>query len=477
MMRGSENEAGVAKEGETTKPSPPAPNISKPSVQNPAPMLCYPDCVTRRGITMALSRSGLTLSVFFLLGASTQVITLSESRASIYTYIDDAGVQTFTNQLESVPEQYRNSLTSQEYDRPPAVSSAPPRAVAESPTRSADSRVVTASGEYRLGDHDTRTDGARLAVEAAKRDALEQVATYLERVTEVHDMNLTRDDIRSYTAGIVTVLEETITTRVENESIVIRAELTAEIDPHEVAQAIAALREHDNAILELTALRAETDRLQEQLDATNRALAAAPSADEVQQLTRQRDDMLNDLQANALVSQAWTSWAYPTLGLYSYPWIAGPGTNGLLLQAQRLSPRHRHLAQAQQTIATQNGTLAPAPTHAFSSPLRRSLLAPSPSTQSRQTPPLLNQQGLPAKVGDIVTIPTPRSVPPVMHQSAPQPQPYQLHPSHFWRPSPPNIHTAPSITQQTPSISRPLGGPSGHGSNGQSRGNSGGRGR
>ncbi|MBP8154900.1 MAG: hypothetical protein KAX87_06385, partial [Nitrospira sp.] len=85
--------------------------------------------------------------------------------------------------------------------------------------------------------------------------------------------------------------------------------------------------------------------------------------------------------------------------------------------------------------------------------------------------------GLPAKVGDIVTIPTPRSVPPVMHQSAPQPQPYQLHPSHFWRPSPPNIHTAPSITQQTPSISRPLGGPSGHGSNGQSRGNSGGRGR
>ena len=426
---------------------------------------------------MALSRSGLTLSVFFLLGASTQVITLSESRASIYTYIDDAGVQTFTNQLESVPEQYRNSLTSQEYDRPPAVSSAPPRAVAESPPRAADSRVVTASGEYRLGDHDTRTNGARLAVEAAKRDALEQVATYLERVTEVHDMNLTRDDIRSYTAGIVTVLEETITTRVENESIVIRAELTAEIDPHEVAQAIAALREHDNAILELTALRAETDRLQEQLDATNRALAAAPSADEVQQLTRQRDDMLNDLQANALVSQAWTSWAYPTLGFYSYPWIAGPGTNGLLLQAQRLSPRHRHLAQAQQTIATQNGTLAPAPTHAFSSPLRRSLLAPSPSTQSRQTPPLLNQQGLPAKVGDIVTIPTPRSVPPVMHQSAPQPQPYQLHPSHFWRPSPPNIHTAPSITQQTPSISRPLGGPSGHGSNGQSRGNSGGRGR
>lgn len=426
---------------------------------------------------MSLSRSGLTLPAFFLLGFSIQAITVPCSIASIYTYTDDAGVQTFTNQLESVPEQYRNRLTSQEFDTPPAVSSAPPRALAESPTRSADSRIVTASGEYRLGDHDTRADAVRLAVEAAKRDALEQVAMYLERVTEVRDMNLTRDDIRSYTAGIVKVLEETITTRVESQSIVIRAELTAEIDPHEVAQAIAALRENDSAMRELTVLRAETDRLQEQLDVTNRALAAAPSAEEVQQLSRQRDDMLNDLQANALVSQAWTSWAFPTLGFYSSPWIAGPGINGLLLQAQRLSPRHRHLTQAQQTIAAHNGAIAPAPAHPSSTALRRPLLMPSPSMQSRHAPPLLNQQGLPAKVGDIVAIPTPRSIPPMMHQSAPQPQPYQLHPSHFWRPSPPNIPTTPSITQQHPSMSRPLGGPSGHGGSGQSRSSSGGRGR
>ncbi len=427
---------------------------------------------------MSLSHSGLTLSVLFFLGVSAQVMTARDSRASIYTYTDDAGVQTFTNQLESVPEQYRNRLTSQEFDSPPAVSSAPPRVVAEPATGSADSRIVTASGEYRLGAHDTRTDGARLAIEAAKRDALEQVATYLEFVTEVRDMNLTRDDIRSYTAGIVTVLEETVTTRVENESIVIRAELTVEIDPHEVAQAIAALRQNDSALQELTALRAETDRLQEQLVATNRALAAAPSADEVQQLSRQRDDMLNDLQANALVSQAWTSWTYPTLGFYSFPWVASPGINGLLLQAQRLSPRHRHLALARQTLAAQREAIAAASSPASNPALRRSLLAPSPSMESRYAPPLLNQQGQPAKVGDIVSIPTPRSIQPATHQSAPQPQPYQLHPSHFWRPSPPNIPSAPSLTQQNPSTGpRPMGGSIGQGGGGRSPGGRSGRGR
>jgi hypothetical protein len=344
----------------------------------------------------------------------------------------------------------------------------------------ADVRTVSASGEYHMGNHDTRADGVRLAVEAAKRDALEQVATYLESVTEVRDLNVTRDDIRSYTAGIVKVLEETITTRIENESIVIRADLTAEIDPHEVAQAIAALRENDSAASELMALRAETDRLQEQLDATNRALAAAPSPDEVQQLSRERDEMLNDLQATALVSQAWTSWAYPTLGFYSYPWMAGPGINGLLLQAQRLSPRHRHLARGQQSITAQTGTMPTLPPHASGLASRRSLLAPSSSfMHSRQAPPLLNQQGLPAKVGDIVVIPSARAVPPVIHHASPQPQPYQVHPNHFWRPSPPNIQTSPSIPKPRPSVSsRPSGSYAGHrGGGGHSQGHGGGRGR
>ncbi|MBP8116781.1 MAG: hypothetical protein KAY09_03530, partial [Nitrospira sp.] len=436
--------------------------------------------VIRRGITMFLSRSSLPYATLFLLGFSAQAVTAPTSLASIYSYTDEAGVRSFTNQLNAVPEKYRSRMTALDLDLPPTIPEVPPPATADAPMHAADVRTVSASGEYHMGNHDTRADGVRLAVEAAKRDALEQVATYLESVTEVRDLNVTRDDIRSYTAGIVKVLEETITTRIENESIVIRADLTAEIDPHEVAQAIAALRENDSAASELMALRAETDRLQEQLDATNHALAAAPSPDEVQQLSRERDEMLNDLQATALVSQAWTSWAYPTLGLYSYPWMAGPGINGLLLQAQRLSPRHRHLARGQQSITAQTGTMPTLPPHASGLASRRSLLVPSSSfMHSRQAPPLLNQQGLPAKVGDIVTIPSPQAVPPVIHHTSPQPQPYQVHPNHFWRPSPPNIQTSPSIPQQRPSVSsRPSGSYAGHrGGGGHSHGNGGGRGR
>ena len=427
---------------------------------------------------MYLSRRALTFSALFLwLSAPAITPSLSFASSQIYTYIDAAGVQTFTNEFESIPEKYRGQVAPREFDRPLEPPTSPTLVAAEPPVPSPDVRIVTASGEYRMGEHDTRTDAVRLAVEAAKKDALEQVATYLESVTEVRDMDVTRDDIRSYTAGIVKVLDQAITTRLEDETVVIRADLTAEIDPHEVAQAIAALRENESAKQELLALRAETDRLQQQLDATNQALASAASPEEVQQLSRQREDLLNELQANGLVSQAWTSVVYATPGFYSYPWIGLSGINGLLLQAQRLYPRHRHLPLAQQYFTAQPGRVPPA-TPGMSSPPRQSLLVPATPHAHYQSPPLLTPAGVPAKVGDIVSIPTPRSVPPVTQQFSSSPTPYQLHPSHFWRPSPPNIHTAPSVPQQSPSVSpRPFGGHGHSGGGGHSRGGGGHRGR
>ena len=152
-----------------------------------------------------------------------------------------------------------------------------------------------------MGDHDTRTDAVRLAVEAARRDALEQVATYLESVTDVKNMDVTRDDIRTYTAGIVMVLDQKITTRLEGDTAIIHVDLTAQVDPNEVAQAITALRENESAKNELVALRAETDQLHQQLDAANQALAAASSPDPVQDLRQQRQDLLDQPQTNAPV--------------------------------------------------------------------------------------------------------------------------------------------------------------------------------
>jgi len=384
--------------------------------------------------------------------SSSSLSTSLSLASTIYSYTDDEGVQTFTNELQSIPEKYRGQLTQRDLETPAPSETRAPAASTDLPMRSADARTVTAGGEYRMGDHDNRADATRLALEAAKKDALEQIATYVESITEVRDMNVTRDDIRSYTAGIVKVVDQTVTTRLEQDQVVIRVDLTAEVDPHDVVQAIAALRENEQARDELMALRAETDRLQEQLDATNRALAAASTPNDIQQYREQRQDMLDQLQANAMLSQAWTSWTYPTLGVSSYPWFGAPGINGLLLQVQRLYPRHRHLPPAQRTITVYNNPVPPAqpPTSTSPAPHPSLLMPPVPHAYQRPAPPLLNSQGQQAKVGDVVVIPTPRSVPSAP-QYTPQPPPYQLHPNHFWRPSPPNVRTPPSSPPQVSS--------------------------
>ncbi|SLM48915.1 conserved exported protein of unknown function [Nitrospira japonica] len=381
---------------------------------------------------------------------------------TIYTYTDDSGTQNFTTESSSIPEKYQSRVTQLDLG---SVSNPPVVPAAQRPP-SENVRVVTASGEYRMGDHDTKSDATRLAVEAAKRQALEQVATYLESITEVTGMELTRDEIRTYTAGIVMVVDQKISTALDGDTIVIRADLTAQVDPDEVAQAIMALHENESAKTELLALRSETDQLRQQLDAANQILAAAVSPEEVQQVSRQREDLLNQIQANALVSQAWTDWVYVTPGVYPSPSIGLQQVRGLLVQAQRLQPHNRHLPTVQQVIAAQSAGLPPAPPAAtFSAPSSGSLLvppAPTPAPTSPSFPsaaagtnamrPPIPTQALPPASSNAVTNaqmhrgPSLAPLPPLPSPLPPTLQ--QIHPPHMAQPNPPILRAPYTVPHQ-----------------------------
>jgi hypothetical protein len=196
-------------------------------------------------------------------------------------------------------------------------------------------QTVVGEGEYRMGDRDTREDAIRLATEAAKRNVLEQVATYVESVTVANALDITRDEIRTYTAGVVRVTDHQVDMRLEGDTVVIRVDLTAQVDPDEVTQAVIALRQNEDARQQVQLLRTEVDELHQQLEEANAKLAAATSSEQVQLVTQQRQDMLRRVQSNDVLGQAWTDWALvgsPTG--YAMPWI---GIN----QAQLLWGRHR----------------------------------------------------------------------------------------------------------------------------------------
>lgn len=435
---------------------------------------------------MLISRRELTVFMVCFLWLSVPTANVFAT-ATIYKYTDDSGTQNFTTDLDSIPEKYQKRVVP--LDSESSSVSPPLESPAEQRAPSANARIVTAHGEYRMGDHDTRADAVRLVVEAAKRDALEQVATYLESVTEVKDMDVTRDDIRTYTAGIVMVLDQKITTWLEEQTVVIRADLTAQVDPNEVAQAIAALRENESAKNELVALRTETDQLHQQLDAANQALATAVSPEEIQALSQERQDLLNQLQTNALVSQAWTDWVYVTPVVYPYPWIGVQQVRGLLLQAQHLYPRNRHLPILQQVVTTQAGTLPPpSPGVTAPTPPRPSLLVPpqtllpgsanaATSANALRTPaPVPPQTLLPGSANAGTSANALRTPAPPQQFSRPLPPTLQqVHPPHVAQPSPPVLRAPYSVPRQGPSMSpQHFGGHGGGHYGGGARGGGGG---
>src|SRR6476659_10009639 len=202
---------------------------------------------------------------------------------------------------------------------------------------SAEVRVVLSQGEFRMGDRDTREDAMRLATEAAKRNALEQVATYLESVTVVEGTDITKDEIRTYTAGLILVLDQQANLWLDGDRVVVTVDLMSQIDTDEVAQAILAFRENESARFQLATLKNEIDDLQKQLEAAHQLLTTATTTEEAQQDSLQRQELLNHVQSNAMISQAWTDWVI--VGPYGYPasW-GGVPPQGLLNAARGLYP-------------------------------------------------------------------------------------------------------------------------------------------
>lgn len=168
----------------------------------------------------------------------------------------------------------------------------------------AEVRTIAASGEYRMGDNDTRSDAKRLALLDAKRLALEQAGTYLEGVTEVKNLQVTRDEIRSYAAGVVEVKEQATRTVMEGETTVVRVDVTVLVDTAAVARQIDALRKNEHARDELMQARQEADRLRQEVEAKTRELASLKSTSGAEPLLKEREQAFARLDAQDLVMRA-----------------------------------------------------------------------------------------------------------------------------------------------------------------------------
>ncbi|MDD2367640.1 MAG: hypothetical protein PHN84_15940 [Desulfuromonadaceae bacterium] len=99
----------------------------------------------------------------------------------------------------------------------------------------ASKETIYANYKYVLGDSDTKSDAKKIAFIEAKRLCLEKAGVYLESHTEVLNSQLTNDQIKTYTGGILKVEIVSEQFKATDETLTLFMEVKAEVDLKEVS--------------------------------------------------------------------------------------------------------------------------------------------------------------------------------------------------------------------------------------------------
>lgn len=74
----------------------------------------------------------------------------------------------------------------------------------------AEVKEISAEGEYRLGDRDTRETAKIAALADAKRKIIEQVGVYVQSYSEMNKFNLTQDQIKTAAEAMIKIKHEEV---------------------------------------------------------------------------------------------------------------------------------------------------------------------------------------------------------------------------------------------------------------------------
>jgi len=170
-------------------------------------------------------------------------------------------------------------------------------------------REIRTTGDYRMGDNDTPGAAKQLALLDAKRKALEQVGTYLQSVTEVKNLQLSKDQIDAYSAGIIEVLEQSTQAAVEGNATVYHVNVLVRINTADMVHRLDMVRNNQATSTDLLEMRKQVQAMQQQLEQQNKLLATLTAKPDVDRATQQRQETMANVDAKQLLSQAWVALA------------------------------------------------------------------------------------------------------------------------------------------------------------------------
>ena len=130
----------------------------------------------------------------------------------------------------------------------------------------AETKSVTAEGKYVMGDMDSKKDAKTFALIEAKRMALEQAGTYIESASEVKDFKLTKDQINSLAAGVVSIEVLKEDWKVSGENMALTILIRADVDLSGMKARIKSLKEEDKGLESQAAVQEQLLKLQKEIE-------------------------------------------------------------------------------------------------------------------------------------------------------------------------------------------------------------------
>lgn len=172
------------------------------------------------------------------------------------------------------------------------------------PTMSlAEIKTIYEECEYVMGDNDTKNDAKRLCLIEAKRKVLERVGTYVESNTNVLNFNLTRDEIRAYTAGIIKTDIVSESTSFNGKSTVIQMKIKADVDTSVLANRILEIHRDRDMSQKYSKMQDDYKQLERQIKELQGKLKRDTDWATVEKARLDREEAFNRLSALERIKQ------------------------------------------------------------------------------------------------------------------------------------------------------------------------------
>lgn len=160
---------------------------------------------------------------------------------------------------------------------------------------SAEVKTITATHTYIMGDNDSRNDARQLCFMQAKRKVLEKAGSFIQTSTEVRNFQLTKDQISSYSAAVLSVEITKEDFGFNNGHNELTITVKADIDVADVQKRLAAIVADKSLQERITAQQQQIQELEQQVQKLNSSLSVAPVGSS-RELRKERTVVFGNIQ-------------------------------------------------------------------------------------------------------------------------------------------------------------------------------------